>query len=264
MTDDLLKLQVRLLLLQHGRKKVVQTLAVLGEQTPEQFESELSAAEERKPTKKRKVVSVSEAVANAVRERPDAAELLQLLATRYENRTFLPHLKDAQRFLDRSGAPHRKLKSRNEAGVHVITALFRLRIEELRQLAAKSVSSKGDSDYALLAREIVGRTGNKQDSAKATTKESDKAFKVTFTAVCEGGGSDVTGVQTLVECGDERWKSRLYSPGEFAELMLASRIFPPEEADNLFRRVRDQGQITERNVALTEKQMQFLGLRHAD
>jgi hypothetical protein len=189
---------------------------------------------------------------------------LQLLATRYENRTFLPQLKDAQRFLDRSGTPGKKLKSRNEAGHNVITALCRLSVEELRQLAARSVSSKGDSDYVLLAREIVGKTGNKQDSGKATTEDLNKTFKVTFTAVREGGGSDVTGVQTLVECGDERWRSRLYSPGEFAELMLASRIFPPEEADNLFRRVREQGQIIERNVALTEKQIHFLGLRHAD
>jgi hypothetical protein len=142
--------------------------------------------------------------------------------------------------------------------------LCRLSVEELRQLAARSVSSKGDSDYALLAREIVGNTGNKQDSAKPRIEDSNKAFKVTFTAVREGGGSDVTGVQILVECGDERWRSRLYSPGEFAELMLASRIFPPEGADSLFRRVREQGQITERNVVLTEKQMHFLGLRHAD
>ncbi len=238
-------------------------LAALGEQTQEQLENDLTAAEDRKPIKKRKVFSLSEAVANAARERPEAGELLQLLTTRYENRIFLPHLKDVQRFLDRSGTPHKKLKSRIEAGRHVVTALCRLSVEDLRQLAARSVSSKGDSDYVLLAREIVGKTGNKQDSPKLPIEDSSKAFKVTFTAVREGGGSDVTGVQTLVECGDDKWRSRLYSPGEFAELMIASRIFPAEEADSLFRRVREQGQITERNVALTEKQMHFLGLRHA-
>ena len=264
MTDDLLKLEVRLLLLRHGRKKLVQTLAALGEQTAEQVESELRAAEERKPSKKRKVPSVSDAVANACRERPDAVELLQLLATRYENRTFLPQLKDVQRFLDRSGVPHKTLRSRSAAGQHVITALCRLSIEELRQLAARSSSPKGDSDYALLAREIIGKTGAKQDSIKAAVEDSPKAFKITFTAVREGGGSDVTGVQTLVERGEERWRSRLLSPGEFAELMFASHIFPPTEADNLFRRVREQGQITERSVALTEDQMRFLGLRHLD
>jgi hypothetical protein len=87
---------------------------------------------------------------------------------------------------------------------------------------------------------------------------------MTFTEVREGGGSDVTGVQTLVERGDERWRTRLLSPGEFADLILASHIFSPTEADKLFRRVREQGQTTEPNVAITEGQMQVLGLRHAN
>jgi hypothetical protein len=85
-----------------------------------------------------------------------------------------------------------------------------------------------------------------------------------FTAVREGGGSDVTGVQTSVERGDERWRTRLLSPGEFAELILASHIFSPTEGDKLFRRVREQGQITEPNVAITEGQVQVLGLRDAN
>jgi len=242
----------------------MQTLAALGEQTLEQAENELRAAEERKPIKKRKTLSVSDAVANGVRERPDAAEFLQLLATRFENRTFLPQLKDVQRFLDRSGAPYKNLRSRSAAGHRVITALCRLSIDELRQLAARSSSPKADSDYALLAREIIGKTGTKQDSVKTAIEDSPKDFKMIVTAVREGGSSDVTGVQTLVERGEERWRSRLFSPGEFAELMLASRIFPPAEVDNLFRRVREQGQITERRVALTEDQMRFLGLRHAE
>lgn len=241
----------------------MQTLAALGEQTLEQAENELRAAEERKPSKKRKTPSVSDAVANAIRERPDAAEFLQLLATRLENRTFLPQLKDVQRFLDRSGVPHKTLRSRSAAGQHVITALCRLSIDELRQLSARS-ASKDDSDYALLAREIIGNTGTRQYSVKEAVEDSPKAFKITFTAVREGGGPGVTGVQTLVERGDERWKSRLLSPGEFAERMLASRIFPAAEADDLFRRIREQGQIIRRGVALTENQMRFLGLRHAD
>ena len=241
----------------------MQTLAALGEQTVEQAENELRAAEERKPSKKRKTLSVADAVANAIRERPDAAEFLQLLGTRFENRTFLPQLKDVQRFLDRSGVPHKTLRSRSAAGQHVITALCRLSVEELRQLSARS-SSEGDSDYALLAREIIGKTGTKQDSVKSAIEDSRKAFKMIFTAVREGGGNDVTGVQTLAERGEERWRSRMFSPGEFAELMLASHIFPPAEAASLFRRVREQGRVTERSVALTEDQMRLLGLRHAD
>lgn len=81
---------------------------------------------------------------------------------------------------------------------------------------------------------------------------------MTFTAVSEGGGRDVTGIQMTVERADERWTSRLLGPGEFVELMLSSHVFPPVKTDGLFDRIHKQGQITEENVPLTEENMQFL------
>jgi uncharacterized protein involved in type VI secretion and phage assembly len=50
---------------------------------------------------------------------------------------------------------------------------------------------------------------------------------------------------------------------DFAELMLSSHVFPSAKADNLFRRVREQGQITKENVVLTEAQKRHLSLRRA-
>jgi hypothetical protein len=85
-------------------------------------------------------------------------------------------------------------------------------------------------------------------------------FKMTFTAVREGNGHEVTGVQMFVQRDEKKWISRLCSPGEFAELMLASHVFPPSEADKLFSRVHEQGQITHENVTLNDSQIQFLGL----
>jgi hypothetical protein len=90
----------------------------------------------------------------------------------------------------------------------------------------------------------------------------DDGFKMTFTAVRDGGGNEVTGVQMFVQRYKESWTSRLLSPGEFAELILSSHVFPPAEADSLFSRVREQGQITNENVPLNDSQMQFLGLKH--
>jgi hypothetical protein len=88
-------------------------------------------------------------------------------------------------------------------------------------------------------------------------------FNLMFTAVREGGTNEVTGVQIMAQRGNEKWTSKLFSPGEFAERMLSSHVFPPVVADNLFRRVHEQGQFTEENVAVTEEQMRFLGLRRA-
>jgi hypothetical protein len=94
--------------------------------------------------------------------------------------------------------------------------------------------------------------------------------KMTFTGVREGGGGEVTGIQMMVQRGNERWTSRLLGPIEFAELMLRIHVFPPVKTDGLFLRIHQQGQITEENVALTEENIRFLGLsagltrRHSD
>jgi hypothetical protein len=88
--------------------------------------------------------------------------------------------------------------------------------------------------------------------------------KMTFTAVHNGDSHETTGVLLSVEHGNELWKSRIMGPAEFAELMLASHVFPPTKADGLFRRIQAQGQVIEKNVSLTEKNMQFLGLSRAN
>lgn len=89
------------------------------------------------------------------------------------------------------------------------------------------------------------------------------SFNMTFTAVKEAATDAVTGVQMMAQRGSEKWTSRLLSPGEFAELVLASRVFPPTVATKLYVRVRAQGQITEENVILTEENITFLGLLRA-
>ncbi len=157
--DDLLKIELRLLVLRYGRRKILEALAAQGDQTPEELEAELALVEQRKASRKpKKLLAAVELVAQLCRERPECAEVLETLATRYENRTFLPDLRDVERFLDRAGSPHGRLKSRRTAARQVITALSRLNTEELKRLAA-SPPAQGDSDFAMLAREIMGGSG---------------------------------------------------------------------------------------------------------
>ena len=59
--------------------------------------------------------------------------MLKTLAARFENRTFLPQLRDVQRLLDRAGYPHGRLKSRCEAARHVMKMLSRPSTDELNQ-----------------------------------------------------------------------------------------------------------------------------------
>jgi len=155
MTNTYLQIELRLLLLRHGRRAIVQALAELGEQTPEDVERELAAAHERKKKRKAAAPSPAELVAKACKDRPEIIELVGTLVTRFENRSFLPNLRDVVRFLDQAGYPHGRLRSRRKAVGHVVKALSQTSTDELRRLNAPP-SSSGESDYALLAREIMG------------------------------------------------------------------------------------------------------------
>jgi hypothetical protein len=159
---DLLNIELRLLLLRHGRRNVLRALATITNQTPEQIETEVTLAEKRKASGKRKTVSTDELVGQLSREKPESADMLQTLATRYENRTFLPHLRDVQRFLDRAGYSRGRLRSRREAGRQVLRVLSQLGVEDLKRLVA-SPEGQGDSDYALLARQIMGARAKERD-----------------------------------------------------------------------------------------------------
>ena len=160
--DDLLNIELRLLLLRHGRRNVLRALATITSQTPEEIEAELTLAEKRRASGKRKTVSAVELVDQLRHEKPETVDMLQTLATRFENRTFLPQLRDVQRFLDRAGYPHGRLRSRREAARQVLGMLSRLGVDELKRLVA-SPEAQGDSDYALLARQIMGPRTKERD-----------------------------------------------------------------------------------------------------
>jgi hypothetical protein len=167
-TDKLLELEVRLLILRHGRAKVLVALATAGDQQVADVEKQIAAAEERKTKRKPKSAAATpDLVALTCRDRPENAPLVQTILNRYENRTFLPQLRDVQRLLDRLSADPVKLKSRKAATRPLAEALSRLSAEELRRLTS-APASNADSDYALLAREIMAG-GPKRNQARGGT-----------------------------------------------------------------------------------------------
>jgi hypothetical protein len=156
--NDLVKLKLRLLILQHGRREVVQALAAMGEQTVEGVEAELNKLEQKKASRTRRVVSAVDALTHTPHGSPETEELLRKLAIRFDNRSFLPQLTDVQRFLERSNSTKGKIKSRRDASHQVVLALSRMTADELSQLLRLSGAGK-NSDYADLARQIMGRQG---------------------------------------------------------------------------------------------------------
>ncbi len=153
MSDQLMQLEVRLLLLKHGRQKVLRALGQLSDQSPDQIEQQIQAMEEKRRSRRTKP-TVAEMAAKEAKGREEIEEPLRTLAVAFENKTFMPQLRDIQRFLDQV-APTVKLRSRKAAAPALFRALAKLPKEELDRLAAAD-DAPGESDYALLARAIMG------------------------------------------------------------------------------------------------------------
>lgn len=161
--DALLKLDIRLLLLRYGRRRVLDALAGLTDHTPEELEREIATAEDRKTKKKARTSSTSEMVASVFRDRPELVPTVEQLMNRYENKTFLPQLRDVQQFLDRVAGTRTRLKSRKTAIGPLLRALSSMKADDIPRLTAAAETTSGDSDFALLARAIMtGSSGRKR------------------------------------------------------------------------------------------------------
>lgn len=156
MTDQILDLQLKLLLLQYGRQRVLSALATSVDCSIGDIEREIRAlAEVRKsPSRVRKQIkSILDLADVACQENPTIAEPLKKLAHGFNNRTFLPNLRDVERFLH--GVPNRrKSKSREAAAPVVIDVLKKLSKEQLNQLNFET-SASSDTDFLELARVIM-------------------------------------------------------------------------------------------------------------
>lgn len=158
MTHEHLDIELRLLILKYGRQHILESLARLGQQTLEEVSRDIVAAEGMQRTRrakaKRTETPIMELVARESDTRPEIAESLRTLAARFQNRTFLPNLRDVRRFLDRLGTRHGTLKSRRIAGSALVRTLATMPKEDLARLALEAESSQ--SDYSLLAQAIMG------------------------------------------------------------------------------------------------------------
>ena len=157
MTDQLLDFELRLLIIRYGRRKVLSALAALGDQSLTDLEAQLLALEKIGKVKtRREPKSAQELVATACEGHPELRNLILDIVNRYQSRTFLPQLRDVERFLDHRGVQHGYLKSRTTALRHVIQGLSGLSEGELSRLL-EDTSPQGQSDFSLLANQIMGK-----------------------------------------------------------------------------------------------------------
>jgi len=156
--SDILRLQLRLLVSEFGRKAVVDVLAGLSDLSREQLEAEIAAHEARKRAKvPKREKSLEEIVGLLAVNSEDAKRTISQIGRLYETKQFLPSLREAEEFVRRSGSSPKKFKSRKAALASVLKAVSEMPDGEMQSLLAQVTNGCGQSDYALLANQLMGK-----------------------------------------------------------------------------------------------------------
>ncbi len=107
MSVDFLPLELRLIVAKYGYSAVAEALAALGEKPKLSAEEEIRELEASLKSPKRKPERpVSETIEAYTDGNPEVRARLEQLAKLYEEKAFLPELRDVNRFLEREGRRH--------------------------------------------------------------------------------------------------------------------------------------------------------------
>jgi len=156
---EILELEVSLLLVKHGKESILKALARRMRLSDSELESDLrklltaSYALEAKKKSQGKQFSLAPLLVG----REEKADSLRLLLARFENRTFLPELKDIKRFFDRHERHTPTFKSRQSAQAPLFKALADIDLATLKRLLAESPQGATHSSLGIISDEILGR-----------------------------------------------------------------------------------------------------------
>ena len=165
MKSELLKIEVELLLLKYGEESVLKALSGTTGSTEDAIHQKLSMLKEKKTnskisrTKKRPIDVAKEVVGDSVNK-----EQLMQLAVSYQNRQFLPQLKDVKRFLGRFNIT-KNITSRDNATRIVFESLNRCSSEELNGFLS-DINMADGSSFSRLAGHIMGDRDSERSSHK--------------------------------------------------------------------------------------------------
>ena len=156
---EFLELEVSLLLLRHGKDAVLNSVARRMQLSDEALRLELDTLlhADIAQRSKKKYVAKQFVLDSILKGREDKAGYLHQLCARFENRTFLPELKDVKRFLDRHGRSAPNAKSRMLAQASLFQVLADLEVSELMKLLAEAPAGTETSSLGLISDEILGR-----------------------------------------------------------------------------------------------------------
>ena len=152
----LLDLELRLLVARHGKTEVAKALSTIGDVDLAVVDGDLKDYERRrakKGTLRARRKSIEEMVRDA-NPQPTARELVEKLARAYDERDFLPELRDVRRFLESRRVSVSTLRSRSDALPTVLRVLAEYDLDEL--VALDKGRATDGSDLGVLTDQILG------------------------------------------------------------------------------------------------------------
>jgi hypothetical protein len=155
--EQFLEYEVALLLARYGENKVAAALAArLGVPTEVLLEKLRQLAQVKPRQRNKKVPDLGGFVRQLALESPQTGTCLLQLFKNFENRTFLPELKDVKRFFDRHGTALGSVRSRTEAAHRLFRLLASLGLPELDSLCVSN-RHEGLSSLGIISDEILRR-----------------------------------------------------------------------------------------------------------
>ena len=154
----LLDLELRLLIARHGKTRVSEVLSAIGDVDLTVIDTGITDYEEkakRNKTQRRPRKSIEEMVRNANPDSLDAKRLIEKLARAYENKEFLPELREVKHFLESRRVPVAKFRSRADALPTVLRVLAQYELDDL-QVLGENRRVRG-SDLGIITDQILGR-----------------------------------------------------------------------------------------------------------
>lgn len=184
----LLGLELRLLIARHGKARVSEVLSSIEDIDLPTLDSDVKTYEEgrarRRRGRPRSGKSVDEMIREINPENPDAERLVRKIALAYEDRRFLPGLREVKRFLESRRISAERFRSRADALPAVIRVLAEASAGELAALDEKNEARGGD--LGIIARQILGR-----GSSPGARSDPDPAQPDQSRRSSSGGTSEV-------------------------------------------------------------------------
>ncbi|HBN9761641.1 hypothetical protein [Pseudomonas aeruginosa] len=163
---ELVDIDVDLILLRYGRAAVLKALAHRVGMSEEDLAREIDRLRVVKESAARKKKSLSKFNLDSLLvEGDEKAESLKRLSDRFDNRTFLPELKDLKKFIERHGSSASSIKSRASAQGRLFRLLASFSKGDLDKLLSEAPQRSRVSSLGLISDEILGR-GKKHFSQK--------------------------------------------------------------------------------------------------